>query len=207
MCSKQYFDQVAGQWDVMRSAFFSELLREKAVSRAAVIPGAIAADIGAGTGFMTEELLGRGLEVIAVDQSPEMLEVLQRKFGAIQGLDCRLGEAEQLPVDDGSVDYVFANMYLHHVESPVGTIREMARILRPGGRMVITDLDAHAFSFLLTEHHDRWPGFNRDEVADWLRAAGLERIAVSCASEECCAQSGCGREAARVSIFLAVGEK
>jgi ubiquinone/menaquinone biosynthesis C-methylase UbiE len=207
MSSKRYFDQVAGQWDTMRSAFFSESLRDKAIVMAAVEPGGIAADIGAGTGFMTEGLLERGLAVLAVDQSAEMLEVLRGKFAAAPDLDCRQGESEHLPIGEGAVDYVFANMYLHHVESPAATIREMARILKPGGRLVITDLDTHTHAFLLIEHHDRWPGFNRDEVAGWLSEAGLGNVAVTCASEECCAQSGCGCDVARVSIFMACGEK
>ncbi len=207
MSSKRYFDQVAGQWDAMRSAFFSETLRDKAIAMAAVETGGVAADIGAGTGFMTEGLLQRGLAVLAVDQSAEMLEVLRSKFGTLQELDCRQGESEQLPVEEGEVDYVFANMYLHHVESPSATIREMVRILKPGGRLVITDLDTHAHAFLLTEHHDRWPGFSREQVAGWLSEAGLGNVTVTCASEECCAQSGRGCEVARVSIFMACGHK
>lgn len=205
MSSKNYFDTVAGQWDAMRSTFFSESLREKAISRAAVTAGGIAADLGAGTGFISEGLLAKGLQVIAVDQSTEMLETLREKLGSTSDLDGRSGEAERLPIDDGTVDYVFANMYLHHVESPAAAIKEMARILKPGGRMVLTDLDRHSHSFLLTEHHDRWPGFDRGDLTSWLTAAGFGEIAVTCASEDCCAQSGCGSDVARVNIFMAYG--
>ena len=119
----------------------------------------------------------------------------------------RVGESEQLPVNSDEVDYVFANMYLHHVENPGKTIAEMARILKPGGTLVITDLDRHESAFLLTEHHDRWPGFDRADVARWLTAAQLVDINVDSASEECCATSKCGCDNASISIFMASGKK
>lgn len=207
MKSKKYFSEVAEQWDNMRAGFFSESLREKSLSSTNLIQGRSAADIGAGTGFMTEGLLQRGLRVIAVDQSSEMLDVLERKFAHCEGLDCRVGESENLPLADSCVDYVFANMYLHHVESPQATIMEMVRILKPGGKLVITDLDEHQFIFLRTEHHDRWMGFNRSSVEVWLATAGMKNIQVTCAGEDCCSQSTCNNDQATISIFLASGDK
>jgi ubiquinone/menaquinone biosynthesis C-methylase UbiE len=205
--SKQYFDQVAQQWDQMRQSFFSEAVREKAYAVAGVQAGQTAADIGAGTGFISEGLLRRGLRVVAVDQSAAMLEEMQRKFAHFAGADYRLGEAESLPLPDGTVDYVFANMYLHHVASPPAAIKEMARLLKPGGKLVITDLDEHNFEFLRTEQHDRWLGFQREDVRRWFTAAGLKNVAVDCVGESCCAQSSCGCQSASVSIFVASGEK
>jgi len=207
MNSKEYFSEVAGQWDTMRANFFSESLREKSLSLANMVRGKTAADIGAGTGFMTEGLLRQGLQVIAVDQSDEMLDVLKKKFAGYEGLDCRIGESEHLPIAESSVEYVFANMYLHHVESPQTTITEMVRILRTGGKLVITDLDEHNFMFLRTEHHDRWMGFRRSSVEEWLLGAGMKNVQVACASENCCAQSACGGDQAKISIFVASGEK
>ncbi len=118
MSSKQYFDEVAQQWDKMRETFFSEVVRDKALSTADVQTGKIAADIGAGSGFITEGLIRKGLEVIAVDQSESMLAEMRKKFANQKGVDYRVGESKHLPIPDGTVDYAFANMYLHHVESP-----------------------------------------------------------------------------------------
>ncbi|HYA03833.1 MAG TPA: SAM-dependent methyltransferase, partial [Syntrophobacteria bacterium] len=73
--------------------------------------------------------------------------------------------------------------------------------------MVITDLDKHRHRFLLTEHHDRWPGFKRDDVKGSLQEAGLKDANVTCAGETCCATSEGGSERSRVSIFVASGRK
>jgi ubiquinone/menaquinone biosynthesis C-methylase UbiE len=205
--SRQYFDTVAPQWDNLREGFFSEAVRKKAFFVAGLMPGKLAADIGAGSGFVAEGLVKSGIRVIAVDRSEAMLEEMNRKFGAGAAVEYRIGEAESLPLEDRSVDYVFANMCLHHVESPSAAIREMARILKSGGRLVITDLDRHDFDFLRTEHCDRWMGFDRPDVARWLVEAGLTEVNIDCVGESCCAasQSGCGEAA--VSIFVASGMK
>jgi len=207
MTSKQYFDQVAQQWDQMQQSFFSEAVREKAYAVAGVQAGQTAADIGAGTGFISEGLLRRGLRVVAVDQSAAMLEEMQRKFASFVGIDYRLGEADSLPLPVGTVDYVFANMYLHHVVSPPAAIKEMVRLLKPGGKLVITDLGEHGFEFLRTEQHDRWLGFQREDVRRWFTEAGLKNVAVDCTDENCCAQSSCGCQSASISVFVAYGEK
>jgi SAM-dependent methyltransferase len=98
-------------------------------------------------------------------------------------------------------------MYLHHVESPLNAIKEMVRILKPGGKLFITDLDEHCFDFLKTEHHDRWMGFKREDIKNWLLTAGLKNVTVDCLGEDCCTKLCSGEKQARVSIFLGSGEK
>lgn len=207
MSSRGYFEEIAGQWDQMRQSFFSDNVRDVALAAAQVQAGRVAADLGAGTGFISEGLLRSGLQVIAVDQSPAMLEEMKEKFQAFDGIDYRVGEAQSLPIADGNVDYVFANMYLHHVEQPPKAIQEMARVLKAGGRMVITDLDEHGFEFLRNEQHDRWLGFKREDVALWFIEAGLRDVRVDCVGESCCAESNSGCGSASVSIFVASGQK
>ncbi len=207
MHSKDYFDRVADQWDSLQASFYSEKVRDRALATAAVRSGATAADIGCGSGFITEGLIRAGLRVIAVDQSEVMLTAMKRKFAGIAGVDYRCGEGEQLPIADDAVDYVFANMYLHHLEKPPIAIKEMARIVKPGGILVITDLDSHTFEFLRDEHRDRWLGFDRRDIRQWFREAGLGRVTVDCVGEQCCAQSDTGDESASVDIFVASGEK
>ncbi len=207
MSSKDYFENVAREWDRMRESFFSEAVREKALSTADVQRGKVAADIGAGSGFITEGLLLKGLRVIAVDQSEAMISVMKEKFPKAEGIDFRVGDSIQLPISDEAVDYAFANMYLHHVEAPLGAVKEIARILRPAGKLVITDLDEHAFEFLRVEHHDHWMGFKREDIKRWLTEARFKNVSVDCVGENCCTRSSCGDERASISIFVASGEK
>lgn len=202
--SRAYFDAVAPRWDAMRTNFFSEGVRAKALASAGVAPGARALDVGAGSGFLVEGLLAAGAQVSAVDAAQGMVDGLRARFA---GLDARVADAEALPFADASFDVVLANMCLHHVERPAVALREFARVLWPGGRVVVTDLDAHTQAWLQEEHHDRWLGFDRVGVAAWLRGAGLGDVSVGDASERCCATSACGAQQADLSIFLARGVK
>jgi ubiquinone/menaquinone biosynthesis C-methylase UbiE len=207
MSSKQYFDRVATQWDQMWKSFFPDSVREVAFATANVQAGKRAADIGAGTGFLTEGLVQKGLKVIAVDQSEAMIKEMKIKFKEFDAIDYRIGEAENLPIQDETVDYVFANMYLHHVEAPPSALKEMVRVLKKEGKVVITDLDEHSFEFLRTEQQDRWMGFRREDVKRWFSEAGLRNVRIDCVGENCCAESSCGSESASVSIFVASGER
>ena len=207
MSSKEFFDRVARDWDEMREGYYSDEVRVGALAAAGVERGKTAADVGAGTGFISQGLIQEGLRVIAVDQSEAILNEMKRKFGDIDAIDYRVGNALDLPIPDQAVDYTFANMCLHHVESPPDAVREMARILRPGGRLVITDADEHDFEFLREEHHDRWLGFKRSDIRDWFLAADLSDVCVDGIGTCCEVQSTCCDDFARIGIFVASGEK
>lgn len=207
MSSEEYFEKVADQWDQMRRSFFSDKVREVALASASVQPGELAADIGAGTGFITEGLIQKGLKVIAVDQSKAMLEEMKKKFERFDTIEYRIGQFNNLPIQDESVDYIFANMYLHHVDLPLVAIEEMVRVLKTGGKVVITDMDEHKLESLRKEQHDRWLGFKREDIKQWFKEAGLKNVKVDCVGEDCCADSDEGSEKASVSLFVAYGEK
>lgn len=205
--SKNYFNEIADDWDDMRTSFFSEEVREVAYTLANIQKGKLAADIGAGTGFVTEGLLKAGLKVVAIDQSENMLNSIKKKYKDYNTLTCILGDSDSLPLDEQSVDYAFANMYLHHVVEPSIAINELYRILKPGGKLIITDLDEHNFTFLKTEQHDVWMGFDRNQVKDWFLKAGFKDVTISCVGCNCCSDSKDSEEKASISIFAAHGVK
>jgi ubiquinone/menaquinone biosynthesis C-methylase UbiE len=207
MHERGYFDEIAPRWDDMRRTYFSERVRDRALSAARVQRGKLAADVGVGTGFITEGLIGHGVEALAIDESLPMLQVLRRKAFGAAGLHCCIGSAERLPVRTDAVDYVFANMCLHHVEHPAAAIGEMARILKKGGTVTITDLDKHAFAFLTDERTDRWMGFRRGDMRTWFAEAGLKDITVGETGERASVPSDSTDNCADISIFIARGTK
>ena len=204
--SRIYFAEVAGEWDQLRSGFFTEAMRDDAIQRAALPENAQVADIGTGTGFVLEGLAGRAVSLVGYDESPEMLDVARQRFAAIPQVRFQETNGQSIPAENDSFDAVFANMYLHHTPRPEEAIREMVRILKPGGKLIITDLDSHDQTWMRDAMADRWLGFERDAVQEWYTAAGLEQVAVDCAAGTCDCSAPAG-DAVALSIFVAVGRK
>jgi ubiquinone/menaquinone biosynthesis C-methylase UbiE len=203
--TREYFDEISGKWEEMRQQFFGDEVRRAAVAAAGAGPGSVVADVGTGSGFVAEAALDAGARVIGIDNSSGMIGEAARRFAG-RPFEARSGDAGRLPLADGEVDAVLANMFLHHAPDPPAAIREMARALKPGGTLVITDADSHEYEWLRTEQHDRWLGFARTDVDRWFRDAGLEDVAVGDTHELCSPTSACGVKAA-ITIFLARGRK
>jgi ubiquinone/menaquinone biosynthesis C-methylase UbiE len=202
---REYFDKVADQWDDMRRAFFGEGVRRASIEAARVGPGMIVADVGTGTGFLAELALDAGARVIGVDISDAMLAQVTSRFAG-RPFEARQGDTAALPLQTEEVDAVLGNMVLHHAEDPPAAIREMARALKPGGTLVITDADSHTHEWLRTEQHDRWLGFARGDISRWFQEAGLDEVTVGDTREICSPTSDCGTQAA-ITIFIARGRK
>jgi ubiquinone/menaquinone biosynthesis C-methylase UbiE len=202
---REYFDTVAPEWDAMRRTLFGEGVRAAAISAAQISQGSVVADIGTGTGFIAEAALAAGARVIAIDSSEAMLAQVRNRFTG-KAIELRVGDVDSLPLQTGEVDAITANMVLHHAPDPAHAIREMARGLKPGGRLVITDADTHTHEWLRTEQHDLWLGFDRAEVKQWFENAGLLDITVLDTGEVCSPTAECGTPAA-ITIFLARGHK
>jgi ubiquinone/menaquinone biosynthesis C-methylase UbiE len=204
--SKEYFAEVAEEWDEIRSSFFSEAMRDAAIGKADLPAGAVVADVGTGTGFVLRGLLERAAELVGFDESPQMLAVARGNFAAYPHVQFRQAEGQHLPEADNTFDAVFANMYLHHAPDPAAAIVEMVRILKPGGKLVITDLDTHEEAWMRQAMSDRWLGFAREDVQTWYEAAGLTEVDIDCA-EGTCNCSGPEEQDISLSIFVAMGEK
>lgn len=205
---KDYFEEVAENWDRMRSEYFDERVREKVIAEAGITSSMRVVDIGIGTGFMAIGLARIAKSVVGIDQSTKMLQVASQNLLrlGINNVELRKGCVEKIPLEDESMDAVFGNMILHHIQNPPRAIKEMGRILKKGGRLVITDLDKHDNEWMKEKMADVWLGFDRRQVDKWLREARFNDVIVKCTGCDCCGESSNG-EKVKVSIFLALGVK
>jgi arsenite methyltransferase len=204
--SNSYFAAVAEQWDDIRAGYFTAHTRDAAIAKANLPPNAIVADVGTGTGFVAQGLASRAATVIGFDASPDMLSVARRNLSNLSNVEFHEAAGDRLPVSDGTFDGVFANMYLHHAPDPARAIKELARILKPGGVICITDLDTHDHEWQCEQMADLWLGFARDDIRRWYAEVGLTDIDVDCAEGTC---DACGPEGEvkPLSIFVAIGRK
>ncbi len=204
--SKTYFKDVAGNWDAMRAEYFTEEMRDAAIGKAGLTRDSVVADVGTGTGFVIRGLAPLAGKVYGFDESPEMLEEARRALSRWNNVELREARGDALPLPDASLDAVFANMFLHHAPDPARAIAEMARVLRTGGKLILTDLDSHDQEWMREEMADRWLGFSRETVSQWFRRAGLTDVEVICAKGNCCTSDPQGKKLA-LSIFVAFGRK
>jgi ubiquinone/menaquinone biosynthesis C-methylase UbiE len=172
---KAFFEQVSTQWDDMRSSFYNAGVIDALAERGRVTPTARVADVGTGTGFVAAGLAGRVATVIGVDNSQAMLGVAADNLAALGITNVTLaeGEVDLLPLPDDSVDVAVANMVLHHAPEPAAMLAEMARVVRPGGTIAITDEIEHHYEWMRTEQADLWLGFTPDDVRGYFEQARL----------------------------------
>ena len=170
-----YFKGVAENWDRIRSLHVAEAEVEVAM-RAAVGERRLAlhVDVGTGTGRVLDLLSDRVERGIGVDFSHDMLAVARSNLAGKPHLSVRHGEVAALPVADGSADLVTLHQVLHYLDDPGAAIAECARVLAPGGTLLVVDFAPHEHEFLREAHAHRRLGFAPEQMADWFAEAGLE---------------------------------
>lgn len=172
--SRSFFDSIGPEWDALRKVWSDDLLRARALARL-ISPGLRVADIGTGTGVLALELARAGLRVVAVDHSARMLDAARAKLEREPGLDValRLGDASSLPLGDAEVDAAFAHMVLQYLASPVEALREMARVVAPGGSVVVIDFVSHDREWMRQELGVLRLGFSAEEIESSFLSVGL----------------------------------
>ena len=201
---KEYFQQVSSQWDNMRKSFYGDEVREAVLNAARISPDDTVLDVGAGTGFLTEGAAMIARKVIALDFSKAMSDEAVAKLGKGK-VEFRIGNVEHMMLSDSSVDVVIGNMILHHCPHPKTAISEMARVLKPRGRIAISDLQEHGHEWLRKDHADLWLGFKTEDVAMMMKETGLDNVKVDTLSS--CCSSTQEEQQVKIPMFLASARK
>ena len=172
-----YFRRNAAHWDEIRSLYVDEAEVEGAVL--AQLPGDRVGDhldIGTGTGRILELVAPHADRAIGIDMSREMLAVARTRLEQPTAGHCQLrqGDMYRLPWPEDSFDLVTFHQVMHYADDPGAALAEAARVLRPGGRLIVVDFAPHDLDFLRTGHAHRRLGIGDDEIAAWFEAAGLQ---------------------------------
>jgi ArsR family transcriptional regulator len=171
--SQRFFASAAGQWDKLRSELYGNAFGVSAML--ALLPGDwVVADLGCGTGQVAITLAPAVRKVIGIDNSPAMLRAARRRAANLGNVDLRSGDLEALPIDTGSCDAALLILVLTYVTDPAVVLREAARIIRPGGKVVVVDLLEHGRDEFRRELNQQHAGFAAPALAAMLGNAGFE---------------------------------
>ncbi len=177
LAAEQYFRANAARWDEIRALHADVALIERRLLE--LVPagtGARLVDIGTGTGRILQIFAPRIGYGLGIDLSHEMLTVARVNLDdpAFANCEVQQGDMYRLPCRDAKFDIAIVNMVLHYAEHPGEVIEEAARVLRPGGRLVVVDFAPHENVALREEHAHRWAGFSDATIAGYFASAGME---------------------------------
>ena len=165
-----------------------------------LLPPLEVADLGCGEGYLTVETARWARHVTAVDRSQGVLgrakALAARK--RLSNITWKKGELEKLPIDDRAMDVALLSQALHHAGDPAGALSEAARILKPGGRLLILDLRPHDETWVREKLGDQWFGFSDDHLNGLLTRAGFKEVRVAL---------GARKTNDPFAVLLAVGTK
>lgn len=170
--SQEFFSTAAGQWDRLRGDLFGT--RADILGLLGLLDESwVVADLGCGTGQVSEMLAPFVAQVIAVDESPAMLSAARRRLKGFDNVSMREGDLGALPIDDESLDAALIFLVLHYAADPTEIFTEVCRVLKPEGRLLIVDMMPHERSEFRSVMGHVWQGFGADELARWAAQAGL----------------------------------
>src|SRR5947208_880425 len=182
--AREYFDELAGKFG--RRYCPGRSWQALAHALITLLPRLTVADLGAGEGTLSQLLAKNSRKVIAIDNSPKMVEFgskLAKKHG-FKNLEYRLGDIEDPPIAKNSVDLAILSQALHQAIHPQRAIAAAHQILKRGGRLVILDLLSHRFERARELYADHWLGFSEVELHQFLEKSGFREIEVSVVARE-----------------------
>ena len=138
-------------------------------------PDWMLADFGCGTGELAASIAPFVQQVIGIDSSSEMLRAAHARVGGLTNVELRSGLLEALPLEDQSLDAATAFLVLHHLPDPLAVLREATRVLKPGGRLLLVDMQEHDRTEYRSQMGHVWLGFPPEQLIGWFHEAGLQR--------------------------------
>lgn len=175
--SQAFFATSAAHWDKLREELFGQRL-EGPICAGLLDERWVVGDLGCGAGWLLETLSPFVARVIGVDASAAMLQAARRRVGGLHNVELRRGQVDALPLDDASLDAALLVLVLHHLSEPHRAVAELGRVLKPGGRALVLDMQPHDRAEYHAQMGHVWLGFPPAEIESWLGNAGLESIRV-----------------------------
>ena len=175
--SQEFFSSSAGQWDRVRDELFGDRFHLAALP-AFADPEWTVGDLGCGTGQLAAALAPFVRHVIAVDASAAMLQAARKRLHALDNVELRRGDLESLPIDDARLDAATLALVLHHLPEPDRALVEVARVLAPGGRLLIVDMLQHDRDSYRQQMGHVWLGFSDEHLRRMLGESGFDDVRI-----------------------------
>lgn len=170
--TRGFFGQIGGEWDRVRQELFGRDITPEALL--ALLPGDwTVADLGCGTGDVAGRIAPHVSRVVAIDREPAMLEAARRRLAGFTNVDFVEGDLYDLPLRDASIDAAVVSLVFHHLADPARAMTEIARVLKPGGKLLVIDMMPHDHADFRAMGHEHL-GFDRAALEAWATEAGLE---------------------------------
>jgi ubiquinone/menaquinone biosynthesis C-methylase UbiE/DNA-binding transcriptional ArsR family regulator len=175
--SQAFFASAAAGWDRLRQDLYGDTFYLSAVL-GLIDPNLVVGDLGCGTGQLADTVAPYVRQVVAVDASMEMLDAARARLEGATNVDFRRGELESLPIGDGELDVAVLSLVLHYSPAPPRALSEAARVIRPGGRVLVVDMLPHEHEEYQQQMGHVWLGFSEKQMTRFLSGAGFTDVRV-----------------------------